>query len=115
MGVRAAPTMTTSRIVCSFRWLGNNARPAKRQRPRHTFYMLDLTLCTPAATVAEMPLRRRRAAVALWAVLIACTTAACSGNTGQNMRIVLAHAANPDARCVVATGTALTDDPLQSV
>src|SRR5438309_8010022 len=113
MGVRAAPTMTTSRIVSSFRWLGNNARPGKRQRLPITFYMLDLTLCTPAVTVAQMPPRRRRAAVSVWAALIACAAAACGSNQGQQMRIVLAHAANPDARCVVPTGTQLADEGLQ--
>ena len=58
-----------------------------------------------------MPLRCRR----LWAALVACAAAACSGNLGPPVRIVLAHATNADARCVVPMKAPLADEGLQGV
>ncbi|HEX8953833.1 MAG TPA: kelch repeat-containing protein [Polyangia bacterium] len=42
--------------------------------------------------------------------LLACAVAACSGNSGPPMRIRLAHAATPDARCFVPGGGPQPDD-----
>src|SRR5262245_28918665 len=71
----------------------------------------DLTLCTLDDTVTEMVSGLRRlATVGL------CAAAACSGQTGPPMRIVLAHAATGDARCFVPGGGAQpADEPLQGV
>src|SRR4051812_17731383 len=44
------------------------------------------------------------------AALITCAAAACSGNTGPPMRIRLAHAATPDARCYVPGGGPQPED-----
>ena len=44
------------------------------------------------------------------AALITCAAAACSGNSGPPMRIRLAHAATPDARCYVPGGGPQPDD-----
>jgi hypothetical protein len=65
----------------------------------------NLTLCTGDDTVTEMGFPARSLGL-----LVACAAAACSGNPGPPLRVRVAHAVTPDARCWVPGGGPQPDD-----